>query len=41
MDLQWRAQQLSMVGKKFGFDVFMPLNKFSKKQKDVLLYGTR
>jgi len=40
MDLQWRAQQIAMVGKKFGFDVFTPLNKFSKKQKDVLLYGT-
>ncbi|MGV8086914.1 MAG: excinuclease ABC subunit UvrA [Candidatus Woesearchaeota archaeon] len=40
MDISWRAQQLSVVGKKYGFDVFMPINKFSKKQLDILLYGT-
>lgn len=40
MDISWRVQQLSAVGKKFGFDVFTPLNKFTKKQLDVLLYGT-
>jgi len=40
MDISWRVQQLSAVGKKFGFDVFTPLDKFSKKQVDVLLYGT-
>ncbi|MGV8150566.1 MAG: excinuclease ABC subunit UvrA, partial [Candidatus Woesearchaeota archaeon] len=40
MDISWRAQQLAAVGKKFGFDIFTPLNKFTKKQLDVLLYGT-
>jgi len=40
MDISWRVQQLSAVGKKFGFDVFTPINKFTKKQVDVLLYGT-
>ncbi len=39
MDLKWRAQQIAVVGKKFGFDVFTPISKFSKKQLDVLLYG--
>ncbi|MBI5224349.1 excinuclease ABC subunit UvrA [Candidatus Micrarchaeota archaeon] len=41
IDLTWRAQQISAVGKKFGFDIFTPLNKFTKKQLDVLLYGTK
>ncbi|HLC48546.1 MAG TPA: excinuclease ABC subunit UvrA [Candidatus Norongarragalinales archaeon] len=41
IDLTWRAQQLSAVGKKYGFDIFTPLEKFSKKQLDLLLYGTR
>jgi len=41
IDLQWRAQQIAVVGKKFGFDVFMPIKKFTKKQLDVLLYGTK
>lgn len=41
MDLQWRCQQIAAVGKKYGFDVFTPFNKFTKKQRDVLLYGTR
>lgn len=40
MDLQWRAQQISAVGKKFGFDVFTPIKNFTKKQRDILLYGT-
>lgn len=40
MDLSWRGQQLSVVGKKFGFDLFTPIEKFTKKQLDVLLYGT-
>ncbi|MFH1442766.1 MAG: excinuclease ABC subunit UvrA, partial [Candidatus Micrarchaeota archaeon] len=41
IDLTWRAQQLSAVGKKYGFDIFTPLEKFTKKQLDVLLYGTQ
>ncbi len=40
MDIKWRAQQITVVGKKYGFDVFMPLSEFTKKQMDVLLYGT-
>ncbi|MBS3054573.1 MAG: excinuclease ABC subunit UvrA [Candidatus Aenigmarchaeota archaeon] len=40
MDLQWRCQQIAVVGKKFGFDIFTPLSAFSKKQLDVLLNGT-
>ncbi|MCW4034960.1 MAG: excinuclease ABC subunit UvrA [Candidatus Bathyarchaeota archaeon] len=40
MDLSWRVQQLAAVGKKFGFDVFTPIKDFTKKQLDVLLYGT-
>jgi excinuclease ABC subunit A len=40
MDVSWRSQQLAVVGKKYGFDVFTPINKFTKKQLDVLLYGT-
>ncbi|MBS3148272.1 excinuclease ABC subunit UvrA [Candidatus Woesearchaeota archaeon] len=40
MDLQWRAQQIGAVGKKFGFDLFTPIKNFTKKQLDVLLFGT-
>jgi excinuclease ABC subunit A len=39
MDFSWRAQQLKAVGKEFGFDLYTPINKFTKKQLDVLLYG--
>ena len=39
MDLSWRGQQIAAVGKKFGFDVFTPLNKFSEKQFNVLMFG--
>jgi excinuclease ABC subunit A len=39
MDLSWRAQQLATVGRKHGFDVFMPINDFSENQLRVLLYG--
>jgi excinuclease ABC subunit A len=41
MDLSWRAQQLAMVGKKHGFDVFTPIKDFSEKQLQVLLYGDK
>ncbi|HUJ84663.1 MAG TPA: excinuclease ABC subunit UvrA [Candidatus Acidoferrales bacterium] len=41
MDLSWRAQQLQMVGKKHGFDVFTPIKDFNTEQLHVLLYGDR
>ena len=41
MEVTWRSQQVATVGKKFGFDIFMPLGDFTKKQLDVLLYGTK
>ncbi len=41
MDLSWRAQQLAMVGKKHGFDVFTPIKDFTEEQLHVLLYGDR
>lgn len=40
MEVSWRIQQMSAVGTKYGFDVFTPINKFSKEQLDILLYGT-
>ncbi|MCW3998405.1 MAG: excinuclease ABC subunit UvrA [Candidatus Bathyarchaeota archaeon] len=41
MDLSWRVQQLALVGKKHGFDVFKPIEEFTEKQYNVLLYGDR
>ncbi len=41
MDLSWRGQQLQVVGKKYGFTLFMPINKFTKDQLNVLLYGNK
>ncbi len=41
MDLSWRGQQLQVVGKKYGFDLFTPINKFTKQQLDILLYGSK
>ncbi|HMK95110.1 MAG TPA: excinuclease ABC subunit UvrA, partial [Candidatus Limnocylindrales bacterium] len=41
MDLSWRAQQLAMVGKKYGFDVFTPVKDLTEQQLHVLLYGDR
>jgi excinuclease ABC subunit A len=41
MDLSWRAQQLATVGKRHGFDVFMPIKDFTPEQLHVLLYGDR
>ncbi|HLC79764.1 MAG TPA: excinuclease ABC subunit UvrA [archaeon] len=40
-DLTWRSQQIAAVGKKYGFDVFTPIKKFSEKQLKVLLYGSK
>ena len=36
----YRRQSLRSVGKKFGFDLMMPISKMSSKQIDVMLYGT-
>lgn len=36
----WRAQILNVVGKRYGFDMLMPIKKFSKKQLQILLYGS-
>lgn len=40
MDLSWRGQQLQVVGKKYGFDLFTPLERFTEMQLNVLLYGS-
>lgn len=40
MDLSWRSQQLSAIGKKHGFKLYTPIKDFTKKQLDVLLYGS-
>ncbi len=40
MDFSWRLQQMQAVGTTFGFDMFTPINEFTKKQLEVLLYGT-
>ncbi|MFC1666094.1 excinuclease ABC subunit UvrA [Nanoarchaeota archaeon] len=40
IDLSWRAQQLSVVGKTFGFKLTTPIEKFSKEQLNTLLYGS-
>jgi len=41
MEISWRAQQIAMVGKKYGFDVFTPIKDFTTEQLQVLLYGDR
>ncbi|MGI0141660.1 MAG: excinuclease ABC subunit UvrA [Candidatus Micrarchaeales archaeon] len=41
MDIAWRAQQIAVAGKKHGFDVWTPIEDFSQKQLDVLLYGDK
>ena len=40
MDLSWRLQQIAAVGEEFGFTVRTPINKYTKKQREALLYGT-
>jgi len=40
MELSWRGQQLQIVGKKHGFDLFTPIEDFSTKQLNILLYGS-
>ena len=41
IDLTWRAQQLAVVGKKHGFDLFTPIKDLTEKQLNVLLYGDK
>ncbi len=41
MDNKWRSQQITIVGKKYGFDIFTPISKFTKKQLEILLYGCK
>jgi len=36
----WRGKYLATVAKHFDFDVFTPISFLTKKQLDVLLYGT-
>ncbi len=40
-DLAWRAQQIAIAGKRYGFDVWTPIKKLTKEQLDVLLYGDK
>jgi len=37
----WRTQQLGVVAKENGFDIFTPINKLTKKQKDILFFGSQ
>ncbi|MFW6025423.1 MAG: excinuclease ABC subunit UvrA [Candidatus Woesearchaeota archaeon] len=39
-DLRWRSKQLKQVGNEYGFDLFTPIENFTEKQLDVLLYGS-
>ena len=39
MDLKWRAQQLAIVGEKYGFDLWEPVSSFSKKAYSVFMHG--
>lgn len=41
LDLSWRSQQLAAIGKVHGFDLFTPIEKFSKKQYEVLMHGDK
>ncbi len=36
----WRAQYLGGVGKHFGFSALTPIKDFTKKQYDVLMFGS-
>ncbi|MFW5977506.1 MAG: excinuclease ABC subunit UvrA, partial [Candidatus Nanoarchaeia archaeon] len=36
----WRMQQLGAVAKAFDFDLFTPIEELTKKQYDVLIYGS-
>ena len=36
----FKRQSLRAVGKTFGFDLLTPINKLSKKNQNIILYGT-
>jgi len=36
----WRGQYLGAVAKHYGFDVFTPIRELSKKQYNMLMYGS-
>jgi len=36
----WRIRQISAVAKKYGFDIFTPLNELTDKQFNIIMYGT-
>lgn len=36
----WRLQYLTAVAKHHGFDIFTPIRKLTKKQFDVIMYGS-
>jgi len=36
----WRGRRLAMVGKRYGFDIFTPLDKMSEENLDIILYGS-
>jgi excinuclease ABC subunit A len=40
MELTWRGQQLEIVGRQFGFDLFTPINELNEKQYEILMYGS-
>ena len=40
MRLGWYTNLLREVGKKYGFDINMPLGKLNEKQVNIILYGT-
>jgi excinuclease ABC subunit A len=40
-ELSWRMQQMSVVGKKYKFDMMTPIKDLTDKQYEVLLYGTQ
>ncbi len=40
-DLGWSAHQIATAGKRYGFDIWTPIDKMTKKQFDVLLYGDK
>ncbi|MEM0465600.1 MAG: excinuclease ABC subunit UvrA [Candidatus Pacearchaeota archaeon] len=40
MDYSWRSEQLKIVGKKYGFKLYTPIKDFTKKQFNILMYGS-
>jgi excinuclease ABC subunit A len=41
LDLTWRSKQLGFVGRTHGFSLVVPVESFSKKQYDILMYGDK